>query len=432
MAEPHALPSLLPVTAEPWTTARENAEVLLWQGRIRVVVAIIAGIVGLVLQQARVIPGSSSLLLGVIVGYVATIGLLTYATTRIGGAGNVLVATTVLSDLLFVFTFTIASSPPGHYDRILILSFFILHLTESYFGRAHATLALGAVVACYVATLATVIKRGAPLAWGDELWSVALFAIAATVFILQYGGFQRRLGRIIDLFEGAEEGDFSESYDVDADHTPDAITSVGRAYNRVRVQLASMVLTDPLTGCLNRRGLDQALAREVSRSRRAGSELSVLALDLDHFKNVNDTYGHIAGDLVLRELGARLSQNARGGDMVARTGGEEFTILLPDTDPTGAYRAGVRMCDAVRGAVFTVNGKLIDLTISIGVVSSSATQEDAGANLKERADEALYAAKRSGRDRVRVWDETLKGVSVFVAEVKLPRLSGSRSAATVT
>jgi diguanylate cyclase (GGDEF)-like protein len=420
------------VTAEPWTTARENAEVLLWQGRIRVVVAIIAGIAGLVLQQARVLPGSSALLLVVIVGYVATIGLLTYATQRMGGAGNVLVATTVLSDLLFIFTFTIASSSPGHYDRILILSFFMLHLTESYFGRTHAALALGAVVACYVATLATVIRHGASLTWGDELWSVGLFTIAAVVFILQYGGFQRRLGRIIDLFEGAEEGDFSEAYDVDADQTPDAITSVGRAYNRVRVQLASMVLTDPLTGCLNRRGLDQALARELSRSRRASSELSVLALDLDHFKSVNDTYGHIAGDLVLREVGARLSQNARGGDMVARTGGEEFTILLPDTDPAGACRAGERICDAVRGIPFVVNGKRIDLTVSVGVVSSSAARDDAAANLKERADEALYAAKRGGRDRVRVWDETLKGVSVFIAEAKLPRLSGSRPAMIVS
>jgi diguanylate cyclase (GGDEF)-like protein len=260
---------------------------------------------------------------------------------------------------------------------------------------------------------------------------VVLFAIAAVVFILQYGSFQRRLGRIIDLFEAAEEGDFTESYEVDADRTPDAITSVGRAYNRVRVQLASMVLTDPLTGCLNRRGLDQALAREVSRSRRAGSELSVLAIDLDHFKNVNDTFGHIAGDLVLRELGSRLVQTARGGDMVARTGGEEFTILLPDTDPAGAYRAGVRMCDAVRTAPFVVNGKRIDLTISVGVVSSGGAHGDTATNLKERADEALYAAKRGGRNRVRVWDEALKGFAVFGADGILPRLSGSRRAATV-
>jgi diguanylate cyclase (GGDEF)-like protein len=419
------------VTADAWTTARENAEVLLWQGRIRVVVAIVAGVAALVLQQAGVLPGSGALLFAVVASYIATIGALCYVTKQLGGAGNVLVAATVLCDLLFIFSSTIASSSVGHYDRILILSFFVLHLTESYFGRAHATLALGAVIACYLATIATVMRHGAALAWGDEIWSVALFAIAAVVFILQYGSFQRRLGRIIDLFEAAEEGDFTESYDVNADTTPDAITSVGRAYNRVRVQLASMVLTDPLTGCLNRRGLDQALAREVARSRRAGSELSVLALDLDHFKNVNDSYGHIAGDLVLRELGLRLGQSARGGDMVARTGGEEFTILLPDTDPSGAYRAAVRMCEAVRSGPFVVNGQSINLTVSVGVVSASGDHADAARNLKQRADEALYAAKRSGRDRVRVWDEELKGVSAFLIEPKLSRPSGARRTASV-
>jgi diguanylate cyclase (GGDEF)-like protein len=419
------------VTADSWTTARENAEVLLWQGRIRVVVAIVAGVAALVLQQAGVLPGSGTLLFGVVASYLATIGILCYVTKRAGEAGNVLVAATVLADLVFIFSSTIASSSVGHYDRILILSFFVLHLTESYFGRTHATLALGAVIACYIATIGTVMKHGAGLAWGDELWSVALFAIAGIVFILQYGSFQRRLGRIIDLFEAAEEGDFVEGYDVNADTTPDAITSVGRAYNRVRVQLASMVLTDPLTGCLNRRGLDQALAREAARSRRAGSELSALALDLDHFKNVNDTFGHIAGDLVLRELGVRLGQTARGGDMVARTGGEEFTILLPDTDPSGAYRAAVRMCEAVRSRPFVVNGNTINLTVSVGVVSASGDHGDAASNLKQRADEALYAAKRSGRDRVRVWDEELKGVSAFLVEAKLPRPSGARRTASI-
>jgi diguanylate cyclase (GGDEF)-like protein len=230
------------------------------------------------------------------------------------------------------------------------------------------------------------------------------------VFIVQYGSFQRRLGRIVELFESAEEGDFSQSYDLAADKRPDAITRVGRAYNRVRLQLASMVLTDPLTGCLNRRGLDQALAREIARSTRAGSELSLLALDLDHFKSVNDSHGHIAGDVVLRDFGALLVQTARAGDMIARTGGEEFTILLPDTDPSGAYRAGVRLCETVRTHPFLVNGKRLHLTISVGVVSAGGARREAAAvNMKERADQALYVAKRGGRDRVRVWNEDMAG-----------------------
>lgn len=384
---------------------------LLWQGRIRVAIAVVAGGMEFLLQQLGALSGNGVALIATVAAYIAIVGVIGYVVRRRGEAGNIVVAMTVLSDLLFIFSSTIASSVPSHYDRILILSFFVLHLTESYFGRKHAALALLAVVAAYLSLIATMVQRGIPFVWAEEMWSVGLFTIAGVVFIVQYGSFQRRLETIVSLFEGAEEGDFSRAYDVNADKTPDAITRVGRAYNRVRLQLASMVLTDPLTGCLNRRGLDQALAREIARSARAGSELSLLALDLDHFKNINDSFGHIAGDVVLREFGALLVQTARAGDMVARTGGEEFTILLPDTDPSGAYRAGVRLCDSVRSHPFMVNGKRLTLTISIGVVSTNSSGQDAaGANLKERADEALYAAKRGGRDRVRVWNEALAAI----------------------
>jgi diguanylate cyclase len=120
---------------------------------------------------------------------------------------------------------------------------------------------------------------------------------------------------------------------------------------------------------------------------------------------------------VLRDFGALLVQTARAGDMVARTGGEEFSILLPDTDPSGAYRAGVRLCESVRLHPFTANGKRLHVTISVGVVSSGGSGADTAAiNLKERADEALYAAKRGGRDRVRVWNEELATINAAPRE----------------
>lgn len=405
---------------------------LLWQGRVRVAVAAVAGGAAFVLQQLGLLDGSAAWLVAVIAGYIAVVGVVGWQVRRTNVAGEITVAAVVIGDLLFIFSSTLASSPPAHYDRILILSFFVLHLTESFFGRRHATLALVAVVGGYAAVVLESIARGAALNLPQELWSVALFAIAGVVFIMQYGSFQRRLEHIVELFEGAEEGDFTRAYDMSGDRNPDAITRVGRAYNRVRLQLASMVLTDPLTGCLNRRGLDQALAREIARSTRAGSELSLLALDLDHFKEINDAQGHIAGDLVLREFGALLVQTARAGDIVARTGGEEFSILLPDTDPAGAYRAGVRLCDTVRSHPFMINGKRVHVTISIGVISASghaASHDAAGANLKERADEALYAAKRGGRDRVRVWNEELASLEseVTAAEAVLPPPRGAQS-----
>ena len=360
------------------------------------------------LAQAGVLQGHGESILGAIVGYVGVVGLLGWLIRRSGRAGNLIVGTTVLSDLVFIFVSTIASSPAGYYGRILILSFFVLHLTESHFGRKHATVALVAVVIGYLATTGVMIREHPQVHWVDELWSVGLFTIAAVAFILQYGSFRGRLEHIVELFEDAEEGDFTKEYDLKADRNPDAVTRVGRAYNRVRLQLASMVLTDPLTGCLNRRGLDQAMAREVARSTRSGTDISLLAIDLDHFKDINDTYGHITGDVVLREFGGLLVQTARAGDMISRTGGEEFTILLPDTDPSGAFRAAIRVCDTVRAHPFMVNGKRLHITISVGVVSTNgASTDSAEMNMKERADQALYAAKRGGRDGLRVWNPNI-------------------------
>jgi diguanylate cyclase (GGDEF)-like protein len=405
-AEPASFPAI--VIRDYQSSARANAEVLLWQGRVRIAVAILAGGVAFMLAQAGVLRGHGAWILGAIVGYVGVVGCLGWLIRRSGRAGNAIVGTTVLSDLVFIFVSTIASSPAGYYGRILILSFFVLHLTESHFGRKHATVALVAVVTGYLITTGVMIREHPQVRWVDELWSVGLFTIAAVAFILQYGSFRSRLEHIVELFEDAEEGDFTKEYDLKADRNPDAVTRVGRAYNRVRLQLASMVLTDPLTGCLNRRGLDQAMAREVARAARSGSDISLLAVDLDHFKDINDTYGHITGDVVLREFGGLLVQTARAGDMVARTGGEEFSILLPDTDPSGAFRAAIRVCDTVRAHPFMVNGKRLHITISVGVVSTNgAAMDSPEMNMKERADQALYAAKRGGRDGLRVWNPNI-------------------------
>jgi diguanylate cyclase (GGDEF)-like protein len=172
-----------------------------------------------------------------------------------------------------------------------------------------------------------------------------------------------------------------------------------------------MVLTDPLTGCLNRRGFDQALAREVARSERAGSEMALLALDLDHFKDVNDTFGHLVGDEMLRALGALLGHTARAGDVVARIGGEEFAIILPDTPSAGAFQVASRLCELIELHSFPPakpGGKPLHITTSIGVVSGAPDlSDDYVARFMARADSALYAAKRSGRNRVRTWDETM-------------------------
>jgi len=377
--------------------------VLVGQSRTRVLIASVLGIVTLGFQMLGVLGGQERFVIAATAGYIVAVRILAMVVRRTRQAGDMVIGATMFSDLAFVFATTIASSSDGHYYRILILSFFVLHVAESFFGGRYATIGLMTVIVGYLAA-----TGGGGAVHIENLWTIALFAATALMLITQYSRFQRHLEHIVELFEWAEEGDFSHAYEVNPERNPATITRVGRAYNRVRIKLASMVLTDPLTGCLNRRGLDQALSREIARASRAGSNLALLALDLDHFKEINDTYGHIAGDVVLRQVGALLAQTARAGDMVARTGGEEFTVILPDTDADGAYHSGIRICDTVRTHAFMVNGKRLHLTISVGIVSSTAIGGDAvGTNLKEHADEALYTAKRAGRDRVSVWDESL-------------------------
>jgi diguanylate cyclase (GGDEF)-like protein len=399
---------VISIASQSESNPRAYAEVLLWQSRIRIAVAMMAGGTASLLQLLGVLQGNAGIITSASAAYVAVVALLRFEMRRTGMAGNSAIATTVFGDLVFIFALTLSSSSPQYYGRILILSFFVLHLTESYFGREHAVLALLAVIIGYLGMAGLAIDRSAQLSWPEELWSVCLFTMAAVVFIFQYGSFQLRLRNIVTLFENAEHGDFSQSYDVSADAKPDAITRVGQAYNRVRPHLANMVLTDPLTGCLNRRGFDQAMTRELARVSRTGGELSLLSIDVDHFKSINDTYGHLAGDVVLRGLAARLQQTARVVDMVARTGGEEFSLLLPDTNLAGAFKAAVRACDLVRSHAFTVNGEPLRLTISVGVASlTSAERSVADTDQTQRADEALYAAKRDGRDRARVWNVEL-------------------------
>lgn len=154
--------------------------------------------------------------------------------------------------------------------------------------------------------------------------------------------------------------------------------------------------TDVLTGLANRRAFIEALGAEIGRAARLGQPLALVMLDLDHFKEVNDTYGHVAGDRVLSETADRLRGVARDHDTLARIGGEEFAWLLPETGVDGAMAAAERARLVVRGLPF---GEAGPLTISAGVAAGLGSTLG-GEELMARADEALYRAKRGGRDAV--------------------------------
>ncbi|NYT96685.1 diguanylate cyclase [Salinispora sp. H7-4] len=174
---------------------------------------------------------------------------------------------------------------------------------------------------------------------------------------------------------------------------------------RVHEETQRLSLTDPLTGLWNYRYLRQSLRREVERATRFGRMLSVLALDLDRFKHVNDTHGHAAGDRVLVEFARRIRGEIREVDLAFRLGGEEFVVLLPETDATGATIVAERLGAAVRDTPIAVGGLAaptqVAVTVSIGVAVHP-HHGGTGQEVLNAADKALYAAKASGRDTCRV------------------------------
>jgi len=385
-----------------------TAEVLLWQSRLRILIASTAAVAEFALLASQAVGRSPvvPIVLGATIAYLLLAVASSTVTRRRGALPDWVTALTACADVAMIFGLTIAFSAPQYYGRVLIFAFLALNLTTFYVGQFPALAGLAFTVIAYPTLVHASLGRGAPLVWREEMWSLAAFVVAGVVLLVEQRYLRRRLETIARLFARAEEGDFSEAYDEVADARPDAITQVGRAYNRVRGQLSSLVLTDQLTGCVNRRGFDQSLAREVARAARGGSELALLALDVDHFKSINDTMGHLAGDLALREVGALLLRAARTGDIVARTGGEEFCLVLPDTSAAGAYHVASRLCESLRGHEFHCGSDVVRLTVSIGVVAqtiAAGPTREVAETLKARADEALYGAKRGGRDRVRAW-----------------------------
>ena len=159
-------------------------------------------------------------------------------------------------------------------------------------------------------------------------------------------------------------------------------------------------ITDSLTGAHNREYFDARLESELSYARRHLTELGLLLLDIDHFKQVNDTYGHQVGDYVLTELASAWSSNMRAEDVFARYGGEEFGVILRDTPAETGFAVGERFRLIVESLRIEFDGRVIPVTVSIGAASLVDCEEKTASALIAAADRRLYAAKRAGRNRV--------------------------------
>jgi diguanylate cyclase (GGDEF)-like protein/PAS domain S-box-containing protein len=200
-------------------------------------------------------------------------------------------------------------------------------------------------------------------------------------------------------------------------HAPDETSPEDRAYSLVirdvserreaTEALRRAVACDPLTGLANRSAWFEACELELQRWRRAPRPLSLVLIDADHFKRINEEFGHATGDAVLRHLAAGLSATFRAMDVVARLGGEAFVVLLPGCDEQAATTVAQRLCDRIAAQAVVVDGATVRYTVSAGVATMGACVEGVEA-LIERADRAMYAAKAAGRNRVERWHAGLR------------------------
>lgn len=398
------------VKLPPRVVLASDGELLRHQLRWRAIVAGAVGATVALLQLRGWLAGAPLGVAGILAAYVATASLAaslapSHARSVECTATPLAAYATIIADVVALLAVTWLVTPRAGHDWVLVVGFFIVHLAGFSYGRGASILGAIATAGGYLALYAMRPDASAG-GWTTTALAAGAFTVVVCTFLAQYTSRRRRLRRIITLFQRAEEGDLTEEYDVAADRRPDVVTAVGGAYNRVRARFENLVLTDALTGCLNRRGLDQALDRELARAERASSEVAMLAIDIDHFKDVNDSYGHMAGDETLEQFGRLLLASVRTGDIVGRVGGDEFVILCPDTGIEGARMLAASLCQFVATHPFDGHGAAVLVTISAGVAAIEATAADHTASeLKLRADRALYDAKHAGRNRVRCWEQ---------------------------
>jgi diguanylate cyclase (GGDEF)-like protein len=257
---------------------------------------------------------------------------------------------------------------------------------------------------CIAGALATTTSGptdGAVLYMWPVLWMSYFFGLRGAVFIVLWVGLAQGLA-LLSMPDSQANADRLIDVLVSVAVVAGVVRFLASRNSRLVSDLEAQARIDPLTGLLNRRGLEERMEVEITRSLRQASQLAVVLIDIDHFKEVNDQHGHEIGDRVLTWIGGVLAQQSRGVDVAARTGGDEFMVLMADTDATGAHHFAERVRGAVESSDQAAERRQhglpesLGLTVSVGVAAAAGR---AVADLATAADEAMYVAKHEGRNR---------------------------------
>jgi len=375
-------------------------EVILWQRWVRYFALVLAA--AAVIFTGRPLDLAVLPLLGVAVGYVACVLITGWAVERapVMTSRPWLPAMLVTADLVAMGATIYLTSEPIVSNRFLILALMWVPLAAFYFGSGAGVYAtvLAAVIYIAIGRLLPPFVPGPPPI--SITANLSLFAIAAGVLTYAFGRFRARMNQLRVFCKIIEEGDLTGSLELSHAKYPDDLTLLARSFDAMRSGLAEQIGTDPLTGLLNRRALEARLKADWRLAKRRDTHVALAAIDLDHFKQINDTRGHPVGDLVLQQLAGIMKSTARDTDAAARFGGDEFVILLPDTGWQGALTFAERLRRRVDDFTFGPPGAPMAITISVGVALARGTDPISPEELLKEADRSLYKAKQQGRNRV--------------------------------
>ncbi len=378
-------------------------EAVLWQRWLRYLGVLLALLVALLFGSA---PREIALLPTLLVSgaYIATVILTSWWVQRSerGVLHPMLPGLLVTADILAMTGFFYFTTVGQAHHRMLLIGLLGVQLSVFYFGwwlGAYATL-LTAVAYATMELAAPPFIPGPRPSGPEVALTIAVFVLVSAMVVFVFGSFRSRMNELRLFCRLVEEGELTAKLTAAKATHPDDLTLLARSFEAMRDRFAEQIGTDSLTGCVNRRALENRLRSDWRLAKRRGSHVAVVAIDLDNFKSINDSRGHPVGDLVLQQLAAIMKSTARDSDTVARLGGDEFIIVLPDTGWEGAVAFAERLRRRVQDFGFGAEASPVTATVSIGVALARGTDPISPEVLLHEADRSLYKAKAGGRNRV--------------------------------